>query len=197
MHNANKTLFDRAILRHTTLRNRLWRSATWLGLADMDGRVTTPIVETYRSLAAGGVGLIVTGLTSIASDDASIGGECKFYDDSFIEGHCLLSEVVHRQGCPILLQTAMIFTMNIPEQAMPEWQYPTLLGTCAKQLEENFGHSETLYACNTYQFADYSRYAFTYFSEEEKRRYRDEHFPKDLENAFALGQRLVKQAAAN
>ena len=94
-------------------------------------------------------------------------------------------------------QTAMIFTMNIPEQAMPEWQYPTLLGTCAKQLEENFGHSETLYACNTYQFADYSRYAFTYFSEEEKRRYRDEHFPKDLENAFALGQRLVKQAAAN
>lgn len=94
-------------------------------------------------------------------------------------------------------QTAMFFTMNIPERAMPEWQYPTLLGTCAKQLEENFGHSETLYACNTYQFADYSRYAVSVFNEEEKRRHRDEHFPKDLENAFALGQRLVKQAAAN
>lgn len=100
-----------------------------------------------------------------------------------------------RRRRPIIeKQTAMIFTMNIPEQAMPEWHHHVLLGTCAKQLEENFGHSETLYACNTYQFADYSRYAFTYFSEEEKRRYRDEHFPQDLANAHALGRRLVEQA---
>ena len=35
------------------------------------------------------------------------------------------------------------------------------------QLRENFGHSETLYACNTYQFTDY------------------------LQNAFELGKRLV------
>lgn len=130
MHNANKTLFDRTILRHTTLRNRLWRSATWLGLADTDGRVTTPIVETYRSLAAGGVGLIVTGLTSIASDDASIGGECKFYDDSFIEGHCLLTEAVHRQGCPILLQTAMV-----------DGPIDTLTTLQVDQLVEAFGHA--------------------------------------------------------
>ena len=91
-------------------------------------------------------------------------------------------------------QTAMIFTMNIPEEAMEEWRYPVLLGTCAKQLSENFGHSETLYACNTYQFNDYSRYAFTYFSEEDKRRYRDEHFATDLQNAYELGQRLVVKA---
>ncbi len=91
-------------------------------------------------------------------------------------------------------QTAMIFTMNIPEEAMEEWHYPVLLGTCAKQLRENFGHSETLYACNTYQFNDYSRYAFTYFSEEDKRRYRDEHFATDLQHAYELGQRLVALA---
>ena len=72
-----------------------------------------------------------------------------------------------------------------------EWNYPVLLGTCEKQLQENFGHSETLYACNTYQFNDYSRYAFTYFSEEDKRKYRDEHFPQDLKNAYELGKRLV------
>ena len=91
-------------------------------------------------------------------------------------------------------QTAMIFTMNIPEEAMEDWKYPTLLGTCEKQLRENFGHSETLYACNTYQFNDYSRYAVTYFSEEDKRRYRDEHFATDLQNAYELGQRLVVKA---
>jgi len=88
-------------------------------------------------------------------------------------------------------QTAMIFTMNIPEEAMEDWKYPVLLGSCADQLRENFGHSETLYACNTYQFADYSRCAITVFKEEDKRKYRDEHFPQDLQNAFELGKRLV------
>ena len=88
-------------------------------------------------------------------------------------------------------QTAMIFTMNIPEEAMEEWKYPILLGSCEKQLQENFGHSETLYACNTYQFSDYSRYAMTVFKEEDKRKYRDEHFDTDLKNAYELGKRLV------
>ncbi|MBQ6155317.1 MAG: flavodoxin family protein [Bacteroidales bacterium] len=91
-------------------------------------------------------------------------------------------------------RTAMIFTMNIPEEAMADWKYPVLLGSCADQLRQNFGHSETLYACNTYQFNDYSRYAMTVFKEEDKRRHRDEHFPIDLQNAYELGKRLVEQA---
>lgn len=46
-------------------------------------------------------------------------------------------------------------------------------------------------ACNTYQFSDYSRYAMTVFKEEDKRKYRDEHFDTDLKNAYELGKRLV------
>lgn len=84
--------------------------------------------------------------------------------------------------------------MKGAEEALEEWKYPTLLGTCEKQLQENFGHSETLYVCNTYQFANYSRYAMTYFSEEEKRKYRDEHFDTDLQKAYDLGKRLVEKA---
>ena len=91
-------------------------------------------------------------------------------------------------------QTAMIFTMNIPEEAMGDWKYPVLLGTCEKQLKENFGHSETLYACNTYQFTNYSRYAMTMFKEEDKRQYRDAHWQTDLQNAYELGKRLVEKA---
>lgn len=102
-----------------------------------------------------------------------------------------LDENGNRRRPIIEKQTAMIFTMNIPEESMAEWNYPTLLGTCEKQLRENFGNSETLYICNTYQFNDYSRYAFTYFSEEQKRKYRDEHFDTDLQKAYELGKRLV------
>lgn len=48
-------------------------------------------------------------------------------------------------------------------------------------------------ACYTYQFNDYSRYAVTVFDEADKRRYHDEHFPIDLQNAYDFGKRLVEE----
>lgn len=91
-----------------------------------------------------------------------------------------------------VIPTAMIFTMNCPEDYMKQIGYPTLLEENTKVMADIFGYSETLYACNTYQFNDYSRYDFNLFSEEDKRRYRDEHFATDLQNARDLGRRLVE-----
>ena len=103
-----KTIFDTTTLRATTLRNRVWRSATWLGQAEADGQVSDPISHTYQALAEGGASLLVTGLTSISANDAIIGGECKFFDDTFIPGHRRLTDAVHRRGAAILMQTAMV-----------------------------------------------------------------------------------------
>lgn len=94
-----------------------------------------------------------------------------------------------------VIETANIFTMNCPEAMMKDWNYPTFLQANTDTLATVFGASETLYACNTYQFADYSRYDITLFSEEEKRAHRDAQFPIDLANAHALGKRLVERAA--
>ena len=93
-----------------------------------------------------------------------------------------------------VIETANIFTMNCPKDMMERWNYPTFLQANTDTLATVFGASETLYACNTYQFTDYSRYDITLFSEEEKRAYRDAHFADDLAAARALGQRLVAQA---
>ena len=49
---TKKTLFDTTTLRRHTLKNRIWRSATWLALADNEGNVTDEIVRTYEELAA-------------------------------------------------------------------------------------------------------------------------------------------------
>ncbi|MBP3711995.1 MAG: flavodoxin family protein [Bacteroidaceae bacterium] len=92
-----------------------------------------------------------------------------------------------------VIPTAMIFTMNCPEDYMKVIGYPAILEENAKCLSDIFGYSETLYACNTYQFSDYSRYDFNLFSEEDKRKHRDEHFPIDLQNAYELGKRLVEK----
>ena len=92
-----------------------------------------------------------------------------------------------------VIPTAMIFTMNCPEDYMKVVGYPPILEENTKVMADIFGYSETLYVCNTYQFNDYSRYDFNLFSEEEKRRYRDEHFETDLKNAYELGKRLVQK----
>ena len=96
-----------------------------------------------------------------------------------------------------VIETANIFTMNCPEDMMKKWNYPTFLQANTDTLATVFGASETLYACNTYQFADYSRYDITLFSEEEKRAYRDAHFQEDLAAAQALGKRLVEKALSH
>lgn len=48
-------------------------------------------------------------------------------------------------------------------------------------------------AFNTYQFADYDRYVSSMFSEPEKRKWRDEQFPKDLQSAFDTGALVARE----
>lgn len=93
-----------------------------------------------------------------------------------------------------VIPSAMIFTMNCPEDYMKTIGYPTLLEENTKVMADIFGYAETLYMCNTYQFNDYSRYDFNLFSEEDKRKYRDEHFDIDMQNAYELGKRLVEKS---
>lgn len=96
-----------------------------------------------------------------------------------------------------VVQTAMIFTMNCPRELMERYNYPLLLEENSKVMADIFGACEALHVCNTYQFRDYSRYDFNLFKEEDKRAYRDSHFPTDLANARALGKRLVEKAMAD
>ena len=57
-----------------------------------------------------------------------------------------------------------------------------------------FPGCKSCFACDTYQFTDYSRYDITLFDEAAKRAHRDAQFPIDLANARALGKRLVERA---
>ena len=93
-----------------------------------------------------------------------------------------------------VIETANIFTMNIPEKWLDEWKYPQVLESNTQTLKTVFGASESLYACDTYQFTDYSRYDMNLFDETAKRAHRDSQFPIDLANARALGKRLVEKA---
>lgn len=88
----------------------------------------------------------------------------------------------------------LIYTMNCPEGWMEKFQYPTVLAMQEQAASKILGYAETLCVNNTYQFSNYDLYDFTLFTEEAKRKYRDEHFHIDLDNAFELGKRLVEKA---
>ncbi len=47
-------------------------------------------------------------------------------------------------------------------------------------------------SCNTYQFDDYSNYEASMFDENEKAKYKEEHFPIECKKAFDIGARLAK-----
>lgn len=102
-----KTIFDSTSLGALTLKNRIWRSATWMALSP-DGKVSDELVEVYREYARGQVAAIITGLTSISPYDEDLYGGVKFWDDSDLEGHRKLTDAIHAEGSLIYMQTAMV-----------------------------------------------------------------------------------------
>ncbi len=89
------------------------------------------------------------------------------------------------------IKTGLIFTMNATEEQFNMYGFESLLAANGKTLEIVCGHNETMYVFNTYQFTNYDKYNANAFSEESKRKYRDEHFPIDLQNSYELGKRLA------
>ena len=92
------------------------------------------------------------------------------------------------------IYSAIIYTMNCPEDLAQKIHYPEYLAPNAQAMGLVLGHCETLCAYNTYQFTDYSRYDASMFSEPMKAEYREKVFPDDLKKAYELGKRLAEKA---
>ena len=94
---------------------------------------------------------------------------------------------------PKKLATAFVYTMNVTEEIMEQWQYRVTLDRTASMLGRLHTPAEQLYVYNTYQFSDYGKYKCDIFKEEDKARQRQEQFPLDCERAFALGEGMVQR----
>jgi multimeric flavodoxin WrbA len=92
------------------------------------------------------------------------------------------------------IPTAFIFTMNCPEQFMPDAEYTTILQHNEGNTARLLGYCETLYSCDTYQYTDYSKMDCNMFDEQKKAEHKEKQFPIDLQNAYELGKRLVRKA---
>ena len=92
------SVFDPNRLAGLDLGNRLVRSATWEGLADALGGVTDPMVDIYRDLAAGGVGLIISSYIAVRNDGRQHITQLAADRDEHIAGLARLADAVHQYG---------------------------------------------------------------------------------------------------
>lgn len=88
------------------IKNRFVRSATGERIASEDGRVTDELIEFYKVLAEGGVGLIITGVTYVHENGKGIPNQLAIDRDDLIPGLRKLTEIVHKygEGCKIVVQ---------------------------------------------------------------------------------------------
>ena len=92
------------------------------------------------------------------------------------------------------IPTGMIYTMGCTENMISECHYTEMFAEAEKFCNMLFGYGETLYSYNTYQFDDYDKYDVADYVEPMRAKHRGEKYPKDLQNAYELGKRLVEKA---
>ena len=87
-----------------------------------------------------------------------------------------------------------IYTMNVPENVMDEYGYNAYLQSQSQTpgLIFNSRNIYTLYACDTHQFDDYSKYESSLFDASHKAEMRNTQFVSDLAKAFEMGRKLAE-----
>ncbi|MBU0516245.1 MAG: NADH:flavin oxidoreductase [Proteobacteria bacterium] len=97
------------------LSNRFVRSATWEGMATDEGAVTDGLIDLMVALAAGGVGLIITGHAYVSTEGQAGRRQLGVSDDRLIPGLGDMTRAVHGAGGRICLQLAHA-GLQAPEQ---------------------------------------------------------------------------------
>ena len=93
---------------------------------------------------------------------------------------------------PKRMPVVLIETMN----GTPERNNSRGYGSMEYCITAALGQPQRLIAYNTYQVKNYDRYELAGFSEEAKRKYREEHWEEDLRRAFDAGRQMAENLLA-
>lgn len=120
-------LFSPIKIGETTVKNRVFMPPISTNLADK-GYVTDALVAHYAARAKGGVGLIVTEVTTVEPTYIYLPGDMSIHDDSFIPGWKKLTDAVHQYGCKIIPQLFHPAYMAFPIPGTPRLIAPSNVG---------------------------------------------------------------------
>ena len=98
------SLFEQSEINRLILSNRFIRSATWAGMATDEGACTPGLIDLMRNLAAGDVGLIITGHAYVRQDGQHSPWQLGIHRDKLIAGLQDLTGAVHEHDSKIVMQ---------------------------------------------------------------------------------------------
>jgi 2,4-dienoyl-CoA reductase-like NADH-dependent reductase (Old Yellow Enzyme family) len=116
-------LFEGIEINGMALRNRSVRSATWMGMAEKDGRCTARLTKHIEALARGEVGLIMTGFAYVMPNGQALTGQLGIHDDAMIPNLRKLTKRVHASNGKIAMQIvhAGVQTVMREKKDQPIW----------------------------------------------------------------------------
>jgi 2,4-dienoyl-CoA reductase-like NADH-dependent reductase (Old Yellow Enzyme family) len=98
------TLFEKTAINGMLMNNRMIRSATWEGMCDQDGRPTEKLINCYRDLAQGGIGLIISGYAFVQPEGKQLSGKMGIHTDDFAGDYKKLTSAVQHAGGKVAIQ---------------------------------------------------------------------------------------------
>lgn len=87
----------------------------------------------------------------------------------------------------------LLFTTNAPEAAYEEVGYNKKFEGYRDMFQRFIGETEFMYASETYQFDDYSKYVSTMMDPAARKKRREEIFPLERRKAYGMGAGLVRK----
>lgn len=127
MMNQYPHLFSPIQIGETTVKNRVFMPPISTNLANK-GYVTDELVAHYAARAKGGVGLIITEVTTVEPTYIYLPGDMSICDDSYIPGWKKLTDAVHQYGAKILPQLFHPAYMAFPIPGTPRLIAPSNVG---------------------------------------------------------------------
>ena len=99
-------MFEPSEINGLQLANRFVRSATWEAMATDSGECTSRLTDLMAGLAAGGVGLIISGHTYVSLEGKAGTKQLGVYQDALIPQLQAMTTAVHENGGKIVMQLA-------------------------------------------------------------------------------------------
>ncbi len=100
-------LFKSKTIASLPVRNCFVRSGTWTELATEDGQLTPQLMQKYKDLAEGELGLVIAGYARVNSKERANNRMIGMYDDKFIVPLQGFTKMFHENNTPIGIQLAM------------------------------------------------------------------------------------------
>ncbi len=106
MSRRDYKVFSEGKIANLVLKNRLVRSATGTNKMTVEGKTTDELLKIYRDLAAGGVGMIISGVMAVAPGGKRTPKQACIYEDRFIEEIAKIAHAVHQTDaqCAVIAQ---------------------------------------------------------------------------------------------